>query len=114
MGYDKKQIKEPTKPLYGFGGKRIKPVRVITPPVSFWHKKTRTEYITFNVIDMLYAYNAIFGRGLLNTFKAMMHSAYLYLNVPVTFSVITTFDSQKEARNIMRGFASRHKNVHFL
>jgi hypothetical protein len=23
MGYDKKQLKEPTKPLYGFGGKRI-------------------------------------------------------------------------------------------
>jgi hypothetical protein len=26
MGYDKKQLKEPTKLLYGFGGKRIKPV----------------------------------------------------------------------------------------
>jgi hypothetical protein len=23
MGYDHKQLKEPTKPLYGFGGKRI-------------------------------------------------------------------------------------------
>jgi hypothetical protein len=23
MGYDKKQLKDPTKPLYGFGGKRI-------------------------------------------------------------------------------------------
>jgi hypothetical protein len=35
MGYDKKQLKEPTKPLYDFGGKRIKPVGVITLPVSF-------------------------------------------------------------------------------
>jgi hypothetical protein len=25
MGYDMKQLREPTKPLYGFGGKRIKP-----------------------------------------------------------------------------------------
>jgi hypothetical protein len=40
MGYDKKQLKDPTKPLYGFGGKRIKPVRVITLPVSFGTKKT--------------------------------------------------------------------------
>jgi hypothetical protein len=43
MGYDKKQLKELTKPLYGFGGKRIKPVRVITPPVSFWHKKKSAQ-----------------------------------------------------------------------
>jgi hypothetical protein len=35
MGYDKKQLKEPTKPLYDFGGKRIKPVGVITLLVSF-------------------------------------------------------------------------------
>jgi hypothetical protein len=35
MGYDKKQLKESTKPLYDFGGKRIKPVGVITLPVSF-------------------------------------------------------------------------------
>jgi hypothetical protein len=26
MGYDKKQLKEPMKPLYGFGGKRIEHV----------------------------------------------------------------------------------------
>jgi hypothetical protein len=43
MGYDKKQLKEPMKLLYGFGGKRIKPVRVITLPVSFGTpKKSRT------------------------------------------------------------------------
>jgi hypothetical protein len=35
MGYDKKQLKEPTKPLYGFSDKIIEPVGVITLPVSF-------------------------------------------------------------------------------
>jgi hypothetical protein len=35
MGFDQKQLKEPSKPLYGFGGKRIEPVRAITLPVSF-------------------------------------------------------------------------------
>jgi hypothetical protein len=39
MGYDKKQLKKPTKPLYGFGGKRIEPIGVITLPIFFWHKK---------------------------------------------------------------------------
>jgi hypothetical protein len=78
MGYDKKQLKELTKPLYDFDGKRIKPIEVITFLVSFsTPKKPRTEYITFDVVDMLYPYNAIFKRGLLNTFEATMHSAYL-------------------------------------
>jgi hypothetical protein len=35
MGYDKKQLKEPTKPLYSFSSKRIEPVGVITLPISF-------------------------------------------------------------------------------
>jgi hypothetical protein len=50
------------KPLYGFGGKRIEPVRVITLSVSFsTPRNPRTEYITFDIVDMLYLYNAIFG-----------------------------------------------------
>jgi hypothetical protein len=62
MGYDKKQLKELTKPLYGFCGKRIEPIGVIALPVSFVTlKNSRTEYITFDVIDMLYPYNAILG-----------------------------------------------------
>jgi hypothetical protein len=99
MGYDKKQLKEPTKPLYGFGGKIIEPVGVITLPASFDTPK-HTEYITFNVVDMLYPYNAIFRWVLLNIFDVALHSAYLCLKVQTTFGVITIFDSQKEARNI--------------
>jgi hypothetical protein len=74
----------------------------------------RIEYIIFNGVDMLYPYNAIFGRGLLNTFEAALHSGYLCLKIPATFGVITIFGSQKEARNIECGFAPEHKNVHFL
>jgi hypothetical protein len=115
MSYDKKQLKEPTKPLYEFGDKRIEPVGVITLPVSFGTpKNSRIEYITFDIIDMMYPYNAIFGRVLLNTFEVVLHSTYLCLKVPGTFSIITAFGSQKEARNIERGFAPGHKNVHFL
>jgi hypothetical protein len=35
MGYDKKQLKEPMKPLYDFSSKRIEPVEFITLPISF-------------------------------------------------------------------------------
>jgi hypothetical protein len=62
MGNDKKQLKELTKLLYGIDGKRIEPVEVIMLPVSFGTPKNpHTEYITFDVVDMLYPYNAIFG-----------------------------------------------------
>jgi hypothetical protein len=62
MGFDRKQLKEPMKPLYGFSGKRIEPIGVITLPVLFiTPKNPRIEYITFDVVDMLYLHNAIFG-----------------------------------------------------
>jgi hypothetical protein len=47
----------------------------------------------FDVVDMLYPYNATFGRGLLNTFKAALHSGYLCLKVLATFDIITIFGS---------------------
>jgi hypothetical protein len=35
IGFDRKQLKESSKPLYDFGGKRIEPVGAITLPISF-------------------------------------------------------------------------------
>jgi hypothetical protein len=84
LGCDKKQLKEPMKPL-----KRIEPIRVITLPILFGTPQNpHTEYITFDVVDMLYPYKAIFGWGLLNTFEVALHSRYLYLKIPATFYVI--------------------------
>jgi hypothetical protein len=49
------------KPLYGFGGKRIELVGIITLLVSFGTPQNlRIEYITFNVVNMHYPHNAIF------------------------------------------------------
>jgi hypothetical protein len=105
MGYDKKQLKESTKPLYGFSGKRINHVGVITLPISFGTPKNPcTEYIIFDVIDMLYPYNAIFGRDLLNTFKATLHSRYLCLK-----RIHTIFSSKKkqEISSVVSPWATR-------
>jgi hypothetical protein len=96
MGYDRKQLKESMKPLYGFSAKGIEPAKVITLPVSSeTPKKSSTEYVTFDVVDMLYPYNTNFGRGLLNTFEAALHSGYLCLKIPTTFEVISVFGNQK-------------------
>jgi hypothetical protein len=101
MGFDRKQLRELPKPLYSFGGKRIKTVGAITLPVSFGTPKNpSTKYTTFDVVDVTYPYNAIFRRGLLNTFVAALHLVYLCLKIPATSGVITIFGSQQEARNI--------------
>jgi hypothetical protein len=87
------------------------PCHLATPPPP---RNSHTEYIIFDVINMLYTYNVIFGRDLLNTFKATLHSSYLYLKIPTTFRVIYIFGSQQDAKNIEKGFTPGHKNVHFL
>jgi hypothetical protein len=94
-GFNRKRLKEPTKRLYDFGGKGIELVGVIALAVLFGTSNNpRTEYITSDVVDMLYPYNAIFGRGLLNTFETALHSDYLYLKIPATFRVISVFGRQ--------------------
>jgi hypothetical protein len=85
-----------------------------SPCPSTLPKNPSTEYITFNVVDMPYPYNAIFERGLLNTFEVALHSGYLCVKIQATFDVITVFGSQQDARNIEKGFVSGHKNVQFL
>jgi hypothetical protein len=112
MGFDIKRLKEASKPMYGFGRRRIELIGSISLPVSFGSlRNTRTEYITFDVVDMNYPYNAIFRRGLLHTFEAALHSIYLCLKVPTALGVISIHDSQKYARNIDQGFALGHKNA---
>jgi hypothetical protein len=101
MDLNKKQLKEAPKPLYSFRGRKIEPLGSISQPVSFGRPtNARTEYITFDVVDMSYSYNAIFGNGLLNTFEAALHSLYLCLKVPAALEVISIHGNQKEARNI--------------
>jgi hypothetical protein len=108
-------LKKASKPLYGFGGKRIEPVGSISLPVSFGSlHNVYTEYITFDIMDMNYPYIAIFGRGLLNTFEAALHSAYLCLKIPAAIGVIALYDNQNNARNIEQGFAPGHRNVNCL
>jgi hypothetical protein len=96
MGFNKKQLKEASKPLYGFRGKKIEPAGSISLPVSFGTlSNARTEYITFDVVDMLYPYNAIFGGGFLHTEEAVLHSLYLCFKIPATQGVILVHGNQK-------------------
>jgi hypothetical protein len=108
-------LKEASKLLHNFRGRRIEPIGSISLAVSFGSlHNAHTEHITFNVVGMHYPYNTIFIRGLLNTFEAALHSVYLCLKVPAALGVISIHGNQKEARNIEQGFTPGHKNVNCL
>jgi hypothetical protein len=108
-------LKEVLKPLYGFGGKKIEPICFISLPVSFGSlSNARTEYITFDMVEMSYPYSAIFERGLVNTYEAAPHSLYLCLKVPATLGVISIHGSKKVARNIEQVLAPGHRNINYL
>jgi hypothetical protein len=115
MGFDIKQLKEASKSLYNFGGRRIESIGSISLPVPFGSRRNaHIEYITFDVVEMNYPYNTIFGRDLLNIFEATLHSLYPCLKVLVALGMISIHGNQKDARNIEQGFASGHKNVNCM
>jgi hypothetical protein len=94
MSYYRRQLKEATKPLYAFRGERIEPAGTITVPAYFENpKNVGTKFITFDVWDINYPYNAIFSRGLLNTSEASFHLVYLFPEVPASLGVISIFGS---------------------
>jgi hypothetical protein len=100
MKLNRMQLQPSDSPLIGFEGKQIDALGKISLPVSFRDQENvRTEYITFDVVDLYYPYNAIFGRGFANKFNTAIHMGYLCMKIPALHGVITVHGSQKEARN---------------
>jgi hypothetical protein len=90
-----KQMQEPedkihdsTHPLCGFGGRQIVALGKITMPVTF----------VFDIVDMEYPYNAIIGRGTLNSFQAILHPTYLCMKIPSEQGPIVVHESPEAAR----------------
>jgi len=99
-------------PLIGFGGKRIDALGKISLLVSFGgQENARTEYVTFDIVDLYYPYNAIFGRGFANKFNAAIHMGYLCLKTPALHGIIIVHGCQKEARNIERAIYKSQCNI---
>ena len=89
--------------MIGFRGKKIDALEKISLPVSFGGQdNARTEYVTFDIVDLYYPYNAIFSKGFANKFNATIHMGYLCMKMPSLHGIITVHDNQKESRNIER------------
>jgi hypothetical protein len=99
-------------PLIGFKGKQIHALGKISLPVCFGDQQSvRTEYITFDVVDLCYPYNAIFCRGFANKFNATIHMGYLCMKILALHGIISVHGSQKEVRNNEKAIYKSHRNI---
>jgi hypothetical protein len=105
----------PEYPLQGFGGKPIKPIGKVSLPVSFGDlDNARIKTVTFDVVDIYHPYLAIFGRGFMNKFDAVIRQQFLCMKIPAPKGVITVFGDQQEARNIEKEHTPGQTNVYQL
>jgi ribosomal protein L32E len=115
MGFQKEDLKKAEHPLYGFGNKRIEALAKIDVNVTFGQEATmRTEVITFDVVDFVYPYNAIFGRNTINKFAAVIHQGYLLMKIPTATGVISVYGSQEEARRVECNTSVHNRQVHVI
>jgi hypothetical protein len=106
------KICDATRPLCVFGGRQIVALGKITMPVTFgFVHNTRTEHVIFDIVDMEYPYNAIIGRGTLNTFEAILHPAYLCIKIPSEQVPIAIHGSQEATRKVERNWTDS-KAIH--
>jgi hypothetical protein len=115
MGISHSLLKPLDNPLYGFGGKGTFPMGKIELPMSFGvAPNARSEQVTFDIVDMVYPYNAIMGRGSINKFEAAIHGLYLCMKISGPQGVITVYGNQQTTCNIERDFVLDQRNIHCL
>jgi hypothetical protein len=111
MGISHSLLKPSDNPLYGFGGKGTFPVGKIALPLSFGvAPNARSEQITFDIVDMVYPYNTIMGRGSINKFEAAIHGLYLCMKIPGPRGVSTDF--QVGSRTLWLSYHIRTQDSH--
>jgi hypothetical protein len=105
LGINHSLLKPADNPLYNFGGKGTFPIGKIKLPLSFGTvPNEQSEQVTFDIVDMVYPYNAIMGRGSINKFEAAIHELYICMKIPSPQGVITIYGDQQAARNIEKDF----------
>ncbi|XP_066162551.1 uncharacterized protein [Oryza sativa Japonica Group] len=89
MGLPTLALTQAPASLRGFGGEAVQVLGQVQLVVAFGTSENRREeQILFDVIDIPYNYNAIFGRATLNKFEAISHHNYLKLKMPGPTGVI--------------------------
>nr|ABA96677.1 retrotransposon protein, putative, Ty3-gypsy subclass [Oryza sativa Japonica Group] len=89
MGLPTLALTQAPTSLRGFGGEAVQVLGQVQLAVAFGtDENRREEQILFDIVDIPYNYNAIFGRATLNKFEAISHHNYLKLKMPGPAGVI--------------------------
>jgi hypothetical protein len=115
MGINHGLLQPTDNRLYGFRGKETFPLGKIELPVSVSaNPNARSEQLTFDIVDMVYPYNAIMGRGSINKLEAAIQGLYLCMKILGPLYAIIVYGDQQSARNIVRDFILGQRNVQCL
>jgi hypothetical protein len=88
MKLSRGQLQPSDTPLIRFGGKQVNALGKISLPISFGDQENvRTKYVTFDIVDLYYPYNAIFGRGFVNKFNMALHMGCLCMKMPTLHGI---------------------------
>ena len=75
MWIDKERLVPTNAPLVGFGGTKVYPLGAAT------------LLVTFLIVDCSSIYNAIIGRPILNSWKAITSTYHLMIKFPIEYEV---------------------------
>ena len=99
MRIDKERLIPTNAPLVGFGGSRVFPLGAVTISVMVGdYPQQITRDVSFLVVDCSSAYNAILGRPMLNSWKAVTSTYHLMIKFPTEYGVGELRGSQVAAR----------------
>ena len=86
LGQD--QLRLVNSPLVGFGGMKVQPVGTVTlPMVVGAYPQQVTKDVNFLVVDYSSSYNAIIGRPILNSLKAVTSTYHLSIKFLTEYGV---------------------------
>jgi hypothetical protein len=101
MGLPTLALSQAPTSLRGFGGETVQVLGQTLVKVAFGSQENRREEeILFDIVDIPYNYNAIFGRGTMTKFEAVSHHNYLKLKMPRSTGVIVVKGSQPSTATV--------------
>jgi hypothetical protein len=106
-------LQKTSKPLYGFGNKKVGALGKIEMNVSLGTRALmRIAMVTFNVVDIPYAYKAIFSKGIINKFAVVIHMLFLGMMIPTSNEILTIYGDQEDAHDREYNVGKNQKLVH--
>ena len=88
MWIDKERLVPTNAPLVGFGGTKVYPLGAVTLILTIGdYPQQITRDVTFLIVDCSSTYNAIIGRPILNSWKAITSTYHLMIKFPIEYEV---------------------------